>query len=122
MFMPNSIRPNILPNIWPNTSAEFIFGGTLPIAEGYANSDTIGMWQTLWVVAWDKKNLPGEVLFNGTEFNEEINSNNLDMMWITFAGNDFENTWFRLESEELGWIRLHENPTIDGPIILSQPT
>ena len=54
------------------------------------------------------------VLFNGTEFNEEINSNNLDMMWITFAGENFENEWFRLESDELGWIRLHENSSMDS--------
>ena len=54
------------------------------------------------------------VLFNGTEFNEEVNSNNLDMMWITFAGENFENEWFRLESDELGWIRLHENSSMDS--------
>ena len=54
------------------------------------------------------------VLFNGTEFNEQINSNNLDMMWITFAGENFENEWFRLESDDLGWIRLHENSTMDS--------
>ena len=28
-LMPNTIRPNIGPNIWPNTSAEYIFGGIL---------------------------------------------------------------------------------------------
>ena len=48
---------------------------------------------------------------NGTKFKQELQSweSKDQMMWITFAGNDFQNKWFRLETEDLGWIEWDED-------------
>ena len=48
---------------------------------------------------------------NGSKFKQKLQSweSKDQMMWITFAGNEFENKWFRLETEDLGWIEWNEN-------------
>ena len=51
------------------------------------------------------------LLCNGTKFKQELQSweSKGQMMWITFLDNNFENKWFRLETEDLGWIEWNEN-------------
>ena len=68
----------------------------------------------LQVLEINRKKCTTKVLFNGTQFNQDWDSTDSNMMWITFAGSTFEKEWFKLESDDLGWIEFIENPTMDS--------
>ena len=54
------------------------------------------------------------VLFNGTEFNEQVNSKQFRYDVDYVQGENFENEWFGLESDDLGWIKKQKEKTMDS--------
>lgn len=48
---------------------------------------------------------------NGTKFKQKLQSweSKDQMMWITFVDNNFQKKWFRLETEDLGWVEWNED-------------